>query len=119
MEEFHGIIVKESLRDHSVVRGWNVIRESKTEDWSVYTVLVAAESLNELVEELQEFMFEGSWYAHFYNKDGSKLIIVFKNRRFDVTSEKSTWEGAINYAESLNIPGRQLEFKPTRFDDES
>jgi len=118
MDTFHGIVVNQSLDDQSVVKNWNILNESKTEDWSIYTVSVGSESLDKLIKSVQVNMIDGPWYAHFYNHNGSSLVIIFKNKTFNVTSDKQTWKEALDYAESLKIPRKQLDFYPAKFKDE-
>jgi hypothetical protein len=56
------------------------------------------------------------FYAHFYRDNG--IIIVFKEKIFNVTVDKNTWKAAINYGKTININEKQLYFIPNRFEDE-
>lgn len=51
-----------------------------------------------------------------YNDE--KLIVVFKDRTFEIKPHESTWKPVKDYGSVLNIPEEQLDFWPNRFQDE-
>jgi len=56
------------------------------------------------------------YYAHFYR--GNELLIVFKERVFAASTDKTTWSDAIEYGKQLKIRDKQLDFVPNRFENE-
>lgn len=48
------------------------------------------------------------FYLHFYC--GNELIVVYRNKVFLATSDKSTWEEAQSYGRGLGIVSKQLDF---------
>jgi hypothetical protein len=71
-----------------------------------------------MIKLIQEnLVVKGEYYAHLYRDD--ELVVIFKDRVFRITSEKSTWKPVIDYGLSLKIPIEQLDMKPCRFQDET
>ncbi len=118
MEEFHGIIVNKSLKNESVVDTWNVIGKKKG-NWVLYKVSVNEDDLNSFIKKLQSNMAKGAWYAHFYNKNGSKIIVVFKEKVFETSNNKENLNKIVQYGKSLGIPLEQLDFIPSTFTSET
>jgi hypothetical protein len=119
-EEFHSIVIDQSQKDSNIFQNLNIIgqKTSSSSNWILYKISVLDTDLNETIKNLQDNMSEGNWYLHFYNKDGSKLIIVFREKIFYTDNNKQNWKEAINYGESLGIPKEQLDFFPNTFIDE-
>lgn len=67
------------------------------------------------MKEVQDAMQEGSWYAHFYNQDGSKLVVVFKNKIIDIEDT----EEISRIGQELKIPLEQMDFAPRNFQEET
>ena len=57
------------------------------------------------------------FYCHFYRND--ELIIVFRERVFRTSTQKTTWTEAIDYGKSIGIPAGQLDFIPNKMSDET
>lgn len=116
--EYHGIIVNKSLKDESVVLNWDVIGIREGE-WILYKISIKEEDLKRFIKDFQANMSEGTWYAHFYNEDGSKLIVVFKEKVFETDKNKENWTDIVEYGKNLNIPLEQLDFTPSSFSSET
>lgn len=117
-EEFHAIIVDKSLIDLNLLNKLNVINQKTDGGWILYKISVASTNIDNTIKEIHGNMVEGNWYFHFYNKDGSKLIIVFRDKTFETNNNPSNWTPIIEYGESLGIPIEQLDFVPNTFDSE-
>lgn len=115
--EYHAIIVNKSLVDESFIDQLNVIGK-KEGSWVLYKISVAEAELEKTIKEIQSNMAEGSWYFHFYNSDGSRMIVVFKDKSFETDSNPENWTEILEYGKSLNIPAEQLDFVPNNFSDE-
>jgi len=115
--EYHAIIVNKSLMDESFIDRLNVIGK-KEGSWVLYKISVGESDLAKTIKEIQAIMRDSSWYFHFYNADGSKLIVVFKTKQFETDNNPGNWNDIIEYGKELNIPVEQLDFVPNTFSDE-
>ena len=115
--EFHAIIVNKSLINESYINQLNVIGKEE-DDWILYKILVEESGLMETVKEIQSNMRDGAWYFHFYNSDGSRLIVVFKDKYFETDNKAENWSEILEYGKSIGIPAEQLDFVPNTFSGE-
>jgi hypothetical protein len=118
MQEFHAILVDKSLSDQSILDGLHIISQKKDGGWVLYKIKAAEQDLDSLIPNIQSIMNPGGWYFHFYNRNGSKLIVVFKDKFFKISNDKSIWAAAINHGQKLGTPIEQLDFIPNTFDSE-
>ncbi len=116
--ELHAIIVDKSLQDLTMLKGLNVLSEKKASDWTLYKVSVPESGLLKTIKMIQENMTEGLWYFHFYNEDGSRLVIVYEDKVFYTDNNIENWNEAIAYGKSIGIPLEQLNFVPNTFETE-
>jgi hypothetical protein len=101
-DNYRGTIVKESLKDGTILKSLKVtghrIVGRPRDSWDLVSVEVSLEDL----AKLKYYINDGPWYAHFWNDN--ELIIVFKDKIFtDVQS-------AMEYGMSIGIPLEQLDF---------
>lgn len=118
MQEFHAIIVDKSLRNLELLESLTVLSQTMAGDWTLYKISETEDNLTATIKKIQSQMFEGAWYFHFYNSDGSKLIVVFKNNFFITDNNPINWSEIIAYGTGLGTPAEQLDFIPNRFEDE-
>ena len=116
MENYHGIIVNVSQKDKSIFDRLKIIGEKKSLGWILYKVEVKPGEIKKKIKEFQENMVEG-FYFHFYINN--ELIVVFNKKVFYAKTDKSTWDGIIEYGKSLKIPEKQLDFFPCKEEDET
>lgn len=109
---YKGIIVEESLLDNRLLNGFKVNKfcissAEKPEDRRhLYEAEATPEQINELATQLKP----SGWYTHFWQ--GDNVIVVYPNKKFGIVySDKSTWQEAIEYGQSIGIPLEQLDFK--------
>lgn len=117
MEEFHAVIVDKSLVNVDILEGLKVL-SVKGGDWTLYKISVNENELIEVIKLVQSQMNDGAWYFHFYNRDGSRLMVVFKYKVFETNNNPATWSDILAYGEELGVPSGQLDFIPNRFEDE-
>jgi hypothetical protein len=123
--EYHGIIFNICQKDKSIFNELNIIGKKKFIFglFTIYKVGVSQNDLNDVIRIIQKNMTDQilfkkqEFYAHFYRLN--ELIIVYKYKLFKVTTDKSTWEEAIEYGKSLKIKDEQLDFKPCKIDEET
>lgn len=116
---YHGIILDLEFNNPSYPEKLDIFakRKSSSNEWFLYGVEVADDKIIELILEVQSNMkSDQPYYAHFYNDE--KLIVIFKDKTFEVTPHISTWTPIIEFGRKLNIPEEQLDFWPNRFQDE-
>jgi hypothetical protein len=116
-EIYHAIIVDESLKDKSVLNRLKIIGTKKG-DWTLYKIEVSHKNLEGTIKLIHSSLGNNEWYFHFYNIDGSKLLIVYKDKTYFTNSDKDNWKDAIRHGIDLNIPKEQLDFVPNNFIDE-
>ncbi len=111
---FHAILLNVSFQDPKFPEKFKVFNkiEFENSDWIVFGVEVD-ESAS---VEIQKNMIEGKNFNHMYNED--QLIIIYKEKIFKVSKDNSTWEEAVAFGKSLDIPEDQLNFRPFKFEDE-
>ena len=124
INEYHGIIINISQKDKSIFNNLQIIGKKKVLLGLVilYKIRVSENRINEVIQTVQNNMAskllikKQGYYAHFYR--GNELIVVFKDKVFTVSTDKTTWSDAIEYGKHLKINGKQLDFIPNRFEDE-
>jgi len=119
MNEYHGIVVKEGLKDQLVPNKMRILGQKKGINWTLLRVGVDEGKLNEVVESVQkDLVTEPSpYYSHFYRN--RELVVVFPRKIFRLTTERDTWQPTIDYGKSIGISEKELDFKPCRFGEET
>ncbi|HKC04869.1 MAG TPA: hypothetical protein VKC54_03290 [Patescibacteria group bacterium] len=112
---YHGILIDQEFKNPLFPENFEVFSIKQDGDWKIYGVEI--QEIGGVIENIQKNMKSNApWYAHLYND--KELIVIFKNKIFKVRPHKSTWTEVFNYGKSLNIPEKQLDFWPNRFQDE-
>jgi len=117
-EKFHALIVDKSLVNLDVLNDLIVLGQTMAGSWVIYKILVTESDLTATIKKIQSQMLDGNWYLHFYNFDGSKLVVVFKNKFFTASNNPTTWSEILEYGKEVGTPAEQLDFIPNRFEDE-
>jgi hypothetical protein len=116
---WHGIIVDKSLKDAKIIDAMKVLSSKDTPDgWKLYKVEIEDSTLQDTIKTIQHNISATSWYAHFYSQDGMKIIVVFRNQIFEMVNNPSFWKPAIKYGKLVGIPENQIDFKPSKFEEE-
>ena len=118
--DYHGIIIKQSLRDRSILDSVRILGKKTAKNWTMLRVLIRDEVLEKFAKQVQANLLTENkvpYYAHFYNQQ--TLIAIFPDRIFHLKPDKKTWGPATRYGRSLGISERELDFKPCRFEDET
>ena len=117
---YHGILVKEGIRDQSILDRMKILGQRVAGGWTMLRVAVEDVRLDETIGLIQENLLAENgipFYAHFYQEDG--LIVIFPDRVFQIRPDKASWKRALEYGKSVGIPSDELDFKPCRFEDET
>ena len=119
MIEYHGIIIDKSLRNRKLIEQLNVIGSRRSSaGLTLLKISFPVEELEKTIKLIQEsLVVKEKYYAHLYRDN--ELIVIFKDKIFRITPDKSTWKPVIDYGLSLKIPIEQLDMKPYRFVDET
>ena len=119
--EYHGIVIKESLSDQSVLKAMTLLGKKVSADgWTLLRVGVEGEMIDEVLKRVKASLLTEDgvpYYAHFYRDD--ELIVVFPRKLFYVTSKKETWGTVVDYGVSNGIPRDQMDIRPCRVEDET
>ncbi len=118
--DYHGIIIKESLRDRSLFGRIQVLGQKQGRDWTLLKVGVWLGMIDRIIDLVQANLIaekDVPYYAHFYR--ANELIVVFPKRIFHVSPDKTSWGEVIAYGESVGIPHNELDFRPCRIRDET
>jgi hypothetical protein len=118
--EYHGIVIKESIRDPTVLYEMKILGTKTGKKWTLLKIEVEPRSVDETIRLIQTNLLSEKgvpYYAHLYRDD--ELIIVFPEKIFRVSPDKNSWSEAVSYGESLNVPRAELDFRPCRFKDET
>ncbi len=104
---YEGTIVDNSLTDVDVLKSLTVHQSRAVDDWNLHDVSASEGQ----IQKMGEFLREGAWYMHFWNKETDDMIVVFKDRTFRMKqTDKRTWTDAVRYGVSKGIPAGQLDF---------
>ncbi|MCL5114088.1 MAG: hypothetical protein M1372_02925 [Patescibacteria group bacterium] len=121
MNNYRGVIIKESLEDKKVLKKVKIVstkNEKVTEkhktpwisQWTLHTVEIPQDQAKEIAEQISKSLdrnHKGSWYADF--KNNTHHYIIFKNKVFFINRQnRRGYEEAKNYGISIGIPEYQL-----------
>ncbi len=125
MNDYRGVIIEESLADHSVLGHVTILStkvESVTPDhqtpwlsaWTLHTVEVDSEQAKEVADRVSRALdkeHSGSWYADF--KNDTHHYIIFPDEIFHVDRKNaSQYNQAKRYGIDIGIPEHQVDFHP-------
>lgn len=120
--DYKGVIIAESLDNKSVLKDISILNteiENVTEahqtpwieKWTMYTVEISNERVDEVVEQLSQSLDKNGWYADF--KNDLFHYIVYRHKVFKVDLKNPIlYKDAKNYGVSLGIPEYQVDFAP-------
>lgn len=120
MNEYHGIIVEEGLKDKSILNKMSKLgkRIDDDADFILIRVEVGEEKIEEIIKLVQKNLVTTPvYYAHFYRDE--ELIVIFPEKIFRITPNNETWRETIEYGKSVGVPEKQLDFRPCRFENET
>ena len=123
---YRGIIIKESLKDRSVLDDV-VVTNTKVEQvteshqtpwlrqWTLHTVEVPDEQAATVAERISQSLDrpdeqKDAWYADF--KSNTKHYIIFPGKVFHIDRTSEAYEDIRAYGKTLGIPDAQLDFSP-------
>lgn len=111
MKTFIGTIVEESLKDSRFLNQLEIMSvrisaaDRQEDRWHLYRVRLSEKQIRELTDLLKT----EKWYAHFW--DDTTIYAVFPGKAFEMSRvDRATWQPAIDYGLSLDIPAEQLDF---------
>ncbi|MGL5437085.1 MAG: hypothetical protein ACRDBO_17195 [Lachnospiraceae bacterium] len=116
MKTYIGYIINKSQKDKKIFK--DLIITNKKTIWfgliTIYEVQIDSSKMEAIIKRIQNNMvshigiFKQEFYAHFYC--GTDLIVIFREKAFQITSDKSTWKEAQLYGKSIGIVEKQLDF---------
>lgn len=120
LSEYHGIVIKEGLRDQTALKNMRILGQKKSPDWTLLKVGVDCSEIEDVVRLVQANLITVDtvpFYAHFYR--GEELIVIFPERIFHITPDRGTWDPVVNYGNSKGIPAKEMDIRPCRFEEEN
>ncbi|MEI6266784.1 MAG: hypothetical protein WCP14_02765 [bacterium] len=119
MEKFHALVIINSLTKAEIFSDYKLLSKKTDGSWLIFKLELNNDNIDRFIKDIQRNLKEDQgWYTHLYNQDGSKLIIIFKNKVFHTNSLRDNWQDAIKYGVSIRIPIEQLDFRPNNFENE-
>jgi hypothetical protein len=116
--DYHGILVKEGLKDESILKEMKILGKKIGKNWMLLKISVDESKIKRVVQDIQKNLKANpNFYAHFYRNH--ELIVVFPQKIFYIKPDKSTWKEAVEFGKSVGIPEKQLDFHPCRIEDET
>ncbi len=117
---FHGLLIKESLRDLGILDSLKITKEEtwdiddaspgQPKVWHVAWFEIADDVIDETVEKLSQSIDDGKWYLD-ASDDLTMYIVyqhkVFKYQKGDLAGRKTVKD----YGRSLGISEQQLDWK--------
>ncbi len=99
--DWKGVIIKESLKDVSVLDHVGIVESHKKELgisgwWTVLNVIVSPDKIGKVSELLMKGLRKG-WYAHF--RRNGRILIIFRGKKFNIKEgSKLSLERVRNWA---------------------
>ncbi|MCL5783429.1 MAG: hypothetical protein M1476_05925 [Candidatus Thermoplasmatota archaeon] len=119
-EDYHGIIIMESLSDKSILDSLKILGRKDGRIWTMLRVGVETGKFQGVIKSISRNLMVVNgipYYAHFYRRN--ELIVVFPGKIFFMTPDKETWQPVLDFGKSNGIPEQELDFFPCRFEDET
>ena len=124
MNNFTGVIIKESLKDTSILKDLNITSteiEPVTEghktpwvsQWTMHTVDIPSKEAGNIAERIRLSLdAEHHWYADF--KNDTEHYIIYRDKVFHITdrTDKNQYDAATEHGIALGIPAYQVDFSP-------
>ena len=114
MEKFHGFVVEESLKESEVLSSFEILGR-KSNHRTIVKIAIEPYDIRNGIRRLQSNLKQG-YFFHVYKDD--KMIVVFKDRQFWISTDRETWEPAIRYGLEIGLSKEELDFKPTKLSEE-
>jgi hypothetical protein len=109
IDEYLGVVVRESLRDPSLTPP--LVASRRGADWTMLLVRIPVEELDHGVAALRSnFDPTDCWYAHFFRED--ELVVVFADEVFRVSTDPATWDAPVQHGRDCGVPDNELDFSP-------
>jgi hypothetical protein len=116
---YHAILLDLEFKDASFIKRWKELsrKHSRTQPWWQIKVDVPESRLKELVEDGQKLLADERYYFQAYRQN--ELIVVFPEKIFYLTPDKSKWGELLEYGKKLGVPDDQMDIKPVSFEEET
>jgi len=117
---FSGLLIKESLRDRSVLDRLRIVKEEswdiddaaegQSPVWNVAWFEIEEDFIDEMTEALSEALEPGKWFLEISNDD--TMIVVFPGKVFSYKKgDEAGREAVEEFGRSIGIPEHQLDWK--------
>ena len=100
-EDYHGIIIMESLKDKTILDSLQILGRKEGRVWTMLRVGVEVGRFKDTIKSISENLMtvkEIPYYAHFYRNN--ELIVVFPGKIFFITPNIETWKPVLAFGKS-------------------
>jgi hypothetical protein len=119
---YHGNLLSTQFKNKEFLKKYKILerRRSLHDPWIHYLVEVPEEKLEEAINDVQKNLLPKIYYAHFYNEDGSQVIVIFPSKIFKLSiDDKDGWKKLSEYMKEYGITiERWVDPKPKKFQEE-
>jgi hypothetical protein len=124
---YRAVIVKEGLRRPELLDQFPILGTHKTMTWTLVKLGIPATDLARASDLIQRALVEEpTYYAYLYaqennsanESDNQELRVIFPYRKYQMTTDRSSWGEAIRYGLDKGIPREELVFTPFPFENE-
>ncbi|MFH1602119.1 MAG: hypothetical protein ABIB61_04140 [Candidatus Shapirobacteria bacterium] len=119
---YHGNLLNTEFKSKEFLKKYKILEKRKSLDdvWIHYVVEIQSDKLEEAIKDIQENLLPKIYYAHLYNEDGSKVIVIFPKKVFRLSADnKGGWNNVREYMEKYGIViDRWLTVRPKNFQEE-
>jgi len=113
MNQYYGIVIRQSLKDEDGLKSFNIIANRRIGSWDFLYVSLEGDELIKGISCLQSSMIDKNvdcWYNHLFKDE--ELIVIYQDKHFHVTIDPESWKEVIEYGLNNAIPKEQLDFNP-------
>lgn len=112
--DHHAVLVREGLRRPEVLRQLPILASQRNANWTIVKVGIPRADLSRAVELIRATLIdEPTYFAHVYDAEtADEVTVVFPDRVFSATSDRESWNEAVQYGIDKGIPREELVFSP-------
>lgn len=124
---YRAVIVKEGLRRPELLDQFPILGTHKTLTWTLVKLGIPETDLSRASNLIQRALVEEpTYYAYIYaqennvggESDKQDLRVIFPYRKYQMTTNRNSWDEAIRYGLDKGIPREELVFTPFPFENE-
>ena len=108
MEKYIAKVIEEGFRDKGVIEEFKEIGKKKGNNWTKIMIEIPSAQIRNAIRLLQSNLRKNFF---FYVWKDDKMIVVFPNRQFWTTTDRSEWNAIKSYARQIGITELDIEIE--------